>query len=62
MIDIDPRLYLPEEYVITWSCPSCGHVSELQLGKLDTAHCVRCDHLLSGEDRSSLEEFRRLIA
>jgi len=62
MIEIDPRKYLPSDYVVTWSCPDCGHSSEIQLGKLESAHCPECEHVLSGEDFSSLDAFRRLIA
>jgi uncharacterized paraquat-inducible protein A len=62
MIDIDPRLYLPEDFVVTSACPECGHVAEIQLGKLDSAHCAACDYHLSPEDKSSLEAFRQLIA
>ena len=62
MIEIDPRKYLPSDYVVTWACPSCGHASEIQLGKLEAAHCPECAHDLSDADRASLEAFRRLIA
>ena len=62
MIEIDPRKYLPSDYVVTWSCPECGHSSEIQLGKLDTAHCSECEQALSSDDKTSLDAFRRLIA
>jgi hypothetical protein len=62
MIEIDPRQYLPADYVVTWACPSCGHTSEIQLGKLETAHCSECAQHLSEEDKTSLDAFRRLIA
>jgi uncharacterized paraquat-inducible protein A len=62
MIEADPRQYLPSDYLVTWACPACEHVSEIRLGTLETAHCLECDHALSEEDKSSLAAFRRLIA
>ena len=62
MIDIDPKNYLPDDYVVTWNCPSCGHVAEIKLGELSGAQCKECDQALSQEDVESLNAFRRLIA
>ncbi len=62
MSEFDPRKYLPSEYVVTWSCPACGTVTELRLGKLESAHCSVCAQALSEEDKTSLDAFRRLIA
>jgi hypothetical protein len=62
MIDIDPKDYLPDDYRVTWRCPSCEHVAEIKLGDLSGARCQQCDEALSQEDVESLNAFRRLIA
>jgi hypothetical protein len=62
MIEIDPRLYLPDDYIVTWTCPSCARSVPIKLGHLDTAQCQDCAQLLSPDDIESLEAFRRLIA
>jgi hypothetical protein len=62
MIDIDPRLYLPEDYLVTWSCPECRLSVEIKLAQLDSASCPTCQEHLSADDKKSLEAFRRMIA
>jgi hypothetical protein len=62
MIEIDPRPYSPEDYVVTWKCPGCGHVAEIKLGNLSGAQCQECEEAMSTEDVESLNAFKRLIA
>lgn len=62
MIQIDPNHYSPEDYVVTWKCPSCGHVAEIKLGNLSGAQCQECEEALSTEDVETLNAFKRLIA
>jgi rubrerythrin len=42
MIEIDPRLYLPEDYIVTWSCSVCGHTAEVKMAQLDSTQCPDC--------------------
>jgi predicted RNA-binding Zn-ribbon protein involved in translation (DUF1610 family) len=62
MIEIDSKHTVPEDYVVTWKCPSCGHVAEIKLGQLSGAQCQKCEEALSTEDVEALNAFKRLIA
>ena len=42
MIDIDPRLYLPEDYIVTWTCSACGRTDQIKLTQLDATECPDC--------------------
>ncbi len=62
MIEIDPLLYLGENYLVRWQCPSCKERAHIRLGKIDTARCPKCAQQLSQEDRKAFHDFKRLIA
>ena len=62
MIDIDPKLHLPDDYVVSWTCPRCANSAQVALGQLEKARCVACQEDLSPDDRESLDAFRKLIA
>ncbi|HEX7927009.1 MAG TPA: hypothetical protein VF678_05410 [bacterium] len=62
MIDVDPRQYLPQDYVVQWTCPCCGTKVQVSLGKMEGATCTECPTELSLDDILALREFEKLIA
>lgn len=62
MIEIDPRQYLPESYVVRWLCPGCGTRVSIKLGAIEKAHCPQCASRLTQRDKQVLSEFKRFIA
>lgn len=62
MIEIDPKFYLGDSFLVRWICPMCGERTHIRLGDVDTAACPHCDQTLSEADRQSLRGFRKFIA
>jgi tRNA(Ile2) C34 agmatinyltransferase TiaS len=62
MLDVDPRSYLPADYVVQWTCPSCGTKVQITLGKIDGTQCPECPTEMSLDDILALREFERFIA
>jgi hypothetical protein len=62
MIEVDPRQYLPQDYVVQWTCPCCGTKVQVTLGRLEGSKCTECPQELSLDDILALREFQQLIA
>ena len=42
MIENDPQVCLPEDYIVTWTCSACGRTDQVKLAQLDTIECPDC--------------------
>jgi hypothetical protein len=62
MIEIDPRLYLPADYMVHWKCPACGRSAKIELAQLDTAACSACAHDPGGAGEPPPGELPREVA
>ena len=61
MIDVDPKFYLGEDYLIRWRCPSCKERSYIRLYAMEYESCPECAEGLTRDDKKSLKAFRDLI-
>ena len=62
MIDIDPRQYLPESYLVRWTCLRCEHRADVPLGQVEGYSCRKCRSKMTEQDRDDLLRFKRFIA